>query len=394
MNSLIKILLSPILPFYILGGGGKGGEAAAAAIYAASNIFSWSEARRMPKLQAEANKEVLRLQKEQYDALVQDQRDILNAAIGTYMSNINDLLDGSDFEDAFDDVPEAAEYVPVDACCVQGSTIECNISHVQRADDLARDMNRRHEQNDLIHALAGDPRFLVTLDIQSQSINDLTRGNLPVGDVLEILTDNAEQSALTGRIGSSRRTTARDLGISKLRVQAAGRREFREATVWFNSAVSPLQRQMSTQMMMMSPQERIQLALHQSQLIQQSLQNKNNALAKKAPYLMAELQTKLQQIITQLQSKSSEALLQNTHLPNPALTVPAPTMNNYSQLVGGIGQALQYANSSHFFGAPPKSQDGYRGATASASTDNTGATTGPGRNDDRPYKANGSPFQL
>lgn len=389
MNALLNILLKPILPCFIFNGGGKSGEAAAAAIYASSNIFSWSEARQMPKRQAEANKEVLRLQKEQYDALQQGMRDILTAAINTYMANINDLLEGDDFEKAFDDVPEAAEYVPVDACCIQGSTIECNISHVERADVLAREMNRRHEQNDLIHALAGDPRFLVTLDIQSQSINDLTRGNLPVGDVVEVLTNNAEQAALTGRIGNARRTTARDLGISKLRAQAAGRREFRESTQWFNTAVSPLSRQMTTQMMMLSPSERVQLALTQSQLIQQSLQNKNNALAKKAPYLMAELQTKLQQIITQLQSKSSEALLQNTALPNPALTVPPPTMNNYSQLVGGIGQALQYANSSHFFGGPPKSQDGYRGATTGAAPDNTGATTGPGRTDERSDDDNG-----
>lgn len=380
---ILELLLYPIKPFYFFGGGGKAGEAAAAAIYALSNIYSWSEAKSMPKRQAEANKEVLRLQKEQYDALQKEMRDILTAAINTYMANINDLLDGDDFENAFDDVPEAAEYVPVDACCIQGSTIECNISHVERADDLARDMNRRHEQNDLIHALAGDPRFLVTLDIQSQSINDLTRGNLPVGDVVEVLTNTAEQASLTGRIGNTRRVTARDLGISKLRAQSAGRREFRESTQWFNTSVSPLSRQMSTQMMMLSPTERVQLALHQSQLIQQSLQNKNNALAKKAPYLMAELQTKIQQITTRLQSKSSEALLQNMHLPNPALTVPAPTMNNYSQLVGGIGQALQYANSSHFFGAPPKSQDGYRGSPVGATSDTTGATTGPGRTDER-----------
>jgi predicted RNase H-like nuclease (RuvC/YqgF family) len=335
------------------------GEAAGAALYVASNIYSWSEAKRMPDRQAEANKKVLALQKEQYDALSKQQRDILNAAINTYMSEVNSLLSGTDFEDAFPDVPEAAEYVPVDTCCVQGSTIECNISHTQRADDYVRYINRLHEQNDLTHALAGDPRFLVTLDIQSKSINDLSRGLLPVGDVVEVLGDNAEQASLVGRIGNTRKTTARDLGISKLRAMAAGRKEFREATTWFNTSVSSIQRQMSIQTMMLAPQERITLALHQSQLIQQSLQNKNNALAQKSPHLMAELQTKLQQIITKLQAKSSEALLVNTHLPNPALMVPAPSMSNVSGLVGGIGQAIKAAQQSHFFNDKNVTQEGY-----------------------------------
>lgn len=346
------------------------GQAIAAATYAASNVFSWSEARKMPERQADANRKVLALQKQHYDEITKKQRDLLNAAIDDYMSNINDLLDGGDFEAAYADVPQPAEYVPVDACCVQEATIECNIDKTDRADAYIQYVNRLHEQNDLKHALALDPRFLVTLDIQSKSIQDLTRGILPVGDVVEVLSDNAEQASLTGRIGATKRTTARDLGISKLRAQAAGRREFREATAWQNSAVSPLARQGDIQSMMMTPQQRLQLALHQSQLIQQSLQNKNNALAQKAPFLMAKLQTKIQQIITRLQNKSSEALLTNNFVPNYAATV-VPKMDNISQLVGGIGQAIQYANSSHFFGAPPQSQDGYRGqATESDPTDN------------------------
>jgi hypothetical protein len=345
-------------------GGGDVGQAAAAAAYVGSNVFSWSEARKMPERQAEANKKVLELQKKHYDAISKEQRTILNAAIDHYLNSIDTLLAGDDFELALPDAPEAAEYVPVDACCVQGSTIECNISNTGRADDYVRYVNRLHEQNDLRHMLAGDPRFLATLDIQSKSINDLTRGLLPVGDVVEVLGDNAEQASLTGRIGSSRRTTARDLGISKLRAMVAGRKEFRESAAWFNSAVSPIQRQLSIQTMMMSPQERIQLALHQSQLIQQSLQNKNNSLAQKAPYLLAELQTKIQRHITRLSQKANEAMLVNTHVPNYA-SIVIPKTDNISGLVGSIGQAVQYANSSHFYGPPPQSQDGYRGDPSS-----------------------------
>jgi hypothetical protein len=356
------------------------GSAASAALFVASNIYSWSEARKMPGRQADANRKVLELQKQQHDEITQNQRNILNSAIDQYFVSVETLLNDGTFENAFPDVPEAAEYVPVDACCLQLSTIECNIGATNRADDYVRYINRLHEQNDLAHALSMDPRFLVTLDIQSQSIQDLTRGILPVGDVIEIVGDAAEQASMYGRIGNTRKLVARDLGVSKLRAQAAGRKEFREATAWANTSVSPQARQGDIRSMMLSPQERVQLALHQSQLIQQSLQNKNNTLAQKEPYLMAKLQTKIQEYITRLQSKASEALLVNTHVPNFAATI-YPKMDNVSGLVGGIGQAVSNANVSHFFGGPSSSQDGYRGNNSTydvASTQRNASDRPPG----------------
>lgn len=336
------------------------GEAGAAALYVASNVFSWTQAIQMPKLQAEANKEVLRLQKEHYDAINAEQRRLLDDAINTYLNSTNGLLDGYDFEEALPDVPEAAEYVPVDVCCEQLATIECNISHTDRADAYISYVNRLHERNDFRHALAACPDFLVNLDIANKSIQDMMRGILPVGDVVEVMSDVAEQASLTGRIGSVKRTTARDLGISKLRIMTAGRKEFRESVAWANSAVSPLQRQHDLTEMMQKPGERIGYALMQAQLIQNSLQNKNNALAQKAPHLLAELQTRLQQQITVLQQMSSKALLMNTHVPNYAAVV-FPKLSNTAQLLGGIGSAIQNANSSWFFGAPSDAQEGYRG---------------------------------
>lgn len=351
--------------------GGSVGAAASAALYVASNIYSWSEAKRMPELQAEANKKVLELQDAQYDKISRNQRSIITDAISKYLDGINGMLQAQAFEDAFPEVPLAAEYIPVDACCIQSSTIECNISQTERAEAYISYVNRLHERNDLVHALSMDPRFLVTLDIQSQSIQDLTRGILPIGDVVEIVGDVAEQASIYGRIGNTRKTTARDLGISKLRAQTAGRKEFRETTAWANSAVSPQSRQGDIRSMMQTPQERIALALHQAQLIQQSLQNKNNALAQKEPYKMAELQTRIQRDITLLQSRTSKALLVNTHVPNYAATI-VPKMDNFSGLVGSIGQAVSNANTSHFFGGPPSSQDGYRGQAQSSGTGSSG----------------------
>lgn len=342
-------------------------EGASAALYVASNIYSWSEARKMPDRQAEANKKVLVLQKQQYDGISAEMRGILNIAIDTYLSEINTLLNGNDFEKAFPSIPQVAEFVPVDACCIQASTIACNVSNADSASNYVKYVNRLNEQNDLVHILSMDPRFLVTLDIQSKSIQDLARGILPIGDVVEILSDNAEMASLTGRIGNTRKTTARDLGISKLRAQAVGRKEFREATTWANSSVSPMQRQHEAGEMMQSVEQRINLALQQSQLIQQSLQNKNNALAQKEPYLLAELQTKIQNNITRLQAKSSEALLVNTHVPNFAATI-MPKVDNMSGLVGSIGDGIKAAQTSHYFGRTNEAQDGYSGSNNTGSS--------------------------
>lgn len=336
------------------------GEAVSAALYIASNVYSWSEARQMPKRQAEANKEVLRLQKEHYDAINAEQRALLDTAINNYLSGTDSLINGYDFEEALPDVPEAAEYVPVDVCCEQSATIECNISHTDRADAYISYVNRLNERNDLRHALSACPDFLVNLDIANKAIQDLMRGILPVGDVVEVMSDVAEQASLSGRIGSAKRTTARDLGISKLRAMAAGRKEFRDSVAWANTVVTPLQRQHDIADMMQKPGERIGYALAQAQLIQNSLQNKNNALAQKAPHLLAELQLKLQQQTTRLQQEASKALLMNVHVPNYA-SVVIPKLSNTAQLLGGIGSAIQNANSSWFFGPPNTSQEGYRG---------------------------------
>lgn len=341
-------------------GGGDVGMAAAAATYAASNIFSWSEAKRMPERQADANKEVLALQKQHYDNITKTQRNRTATAITNYMNSIDNLIETGRFEDALPDIPEAAEYVPVDACCMQGSTIECNISHIARAKAYVEYVNRQNEQDDLIHALSFDPGFLINLDIVNKSFQDMMRGMLDTSDVVEIVSDRAELSALQGRIGNSRKTTARDLGISKHRIKVAGREEFRRHHTFINSVVSPQGRRHEIGEMMQTPAARIQLALAQAQLIQNSLQNKNNALAQKAPYKLAKLQARITQTITKLQAKMSEALLTNNFVPNYA-SVVVPKTDNISGLVGGIGQAIQAASSSHFYGGPPEAQSGFSG---------------------------------
>lgn len=359
------------------------GDAALAATQFIANRESWEYAKDIPKEQAKANIKVLQLERDAQNAFINGGtytledggqsknipgiRPLLQDAISDYMDFMDKLIDGDladNFNEAFPDVPEAAEYVPVDVCCIQGSAVECNISHTARTDTWVRNVNRLHEQNDLIHLLSLCPDFLVNLDILNKSVQDLMRGILPVGDVVEVLTDNAEQAALSGRIGSTRKTTARDLGISKLRLQAAGRREMREHGAWLNTSVSPQQRQLSIKDMMLSPQDRVNWALAQAQLIQNSLQNKNNRLAQKEPYKMARIQLRMQKQITRLQQRATRALISNTSIPNYALTMPGPGPDpgmktaGLANLVGSIGSKIEPALKSWFFGGTPTSQDG------------------------------------
>ena len=314
-----------------------GDLAAAAAINAASTAASWVEALLVPGIQAAANILLMDHQKGQYDEIVDEQRQLIGIAVNNYTNCINSLL--PDYSDIFPDIVEAAEYVPIDACCIQRATIECNIATTDRADVYARNVSRLHEQGDIIRAIALDPRFLVNADLVSFTIQDLLRGKSSVGDVMEVMTNNAEMSALQGRIGNSRRTTARDLGLSKMRSQTAGRREFQTNLASLNRDVSPLTRSGDIRDMMQTPAQRIGLALTQAQLIQNSLQNKNNQLAQKDPYLMAELQTNLSSCITKLNYEANKATMVNQFTPNWA-SILQPQVN---AIAGAIGAAVSPA---------------------------------------------------
>lgn len=317
-------------------GGGDTGMIGAAGIYAASSAANWVQALLVPGVQAAANILLMEQQRSDYDDIVSDQRQLLGIAVTNYMTSINTLLSGSDFEDAFPDVPQAAEYVPIDACCIQRATIECNIATTDRAGVWAAGVNRLKEQDAIIRGIVFDPRFLVNMDMISFEITDMIRGKLPTGDVVEVLTDLAEMNALNGRIGNSRRRTARDLGISKLRMQAAGRREFREHHQFISQSIQPISDRAKIEDMMQTPQQRIALALTQAQLIQQSLQNLYNRNAQKDPYKLAELQMKMQQLTLKLQFEANKASLVNTFVPNyQALLAPL-----IKSVAGAIGDPV------------------------------------------------------
>lgn len=336
---------------------GDTGALGGAAIYAASNVFSWAKAVAIPGLQALANIKILDKQNDYYEKSLKTGRQQIDVAVTNYVNGVEGLL--PDYDAAFPDIPEAAEYIPPDPAWLQEDTVRNNYNNLCETDDYIQAVNRLHEQNDIIRAVAMDPRYLVNIDMQSIQIQDLLMGRLPIGDIVEILGDCAERAALTGRIGNTRKLVARDLGISKLRMQATGREELRQSMAMFNRDISPINRQMNLMSMARTPSENIALALTTSQLIQNSLQNKNNTLAQKDPVLMAKLQTRLERLVFKLQMEASKGSMTNTHVPNYAAILKPQIDAIFSKIGGDVGEGIPSASNNNFFGQPPQQAGSY-----------------------------------
>lgn len=312
----------------------KGG----AAILAAQNElnkFSWQNQLLVPGIQAAAQLILLNKQKQDFDDISQDQKNSISAAVNNYVSCIDALL--PQFANAFPDIPKCAQYVPVDVCDEQLQTILCNLRNARHSDRYIQELNRQHQQNSLIRAKFIVPMFEANTQLQAIQINDLLKGKLPMDEVIEVLTDTAEQACLTGRIGNVCKTTLRDLGISRLRAQALGRQELRQQMEMFNRDIAPVSQLVDAQSMMLSPQYRIGIALQQATDIQMSLQNCYNRDAQKPPHLFAELQAKMQRCVAKLTYEASKANMVNTFVPNyQAILNPF-----ISGLASGVGSMFQ-----------------------------------------------------
>jgi len=299
------------------------------------NKFSWVNQLLVPGLQAGAQLLIAKKQKEDYDDIYDSQKNAVTAAVDNYTGCINALL--PQFAAAYPDVPACAEYVPVDICDTQLQTILCNLKNAGATDEYVKEMNRQHHQNSLIRANYVVPLYTSNANFQAIQIQDLLNGKLPVDEVIEVLTDNAERACLQGRIGNSCRQTFRDLGVSRLRAQAQGRAEFREQLASTNRDVAPVSQQIDVQSMMFTPQQRLAFALQQTLYIQSSLQNCYNRDAQKPPHLFAELQAKLQHCVAKLTFEASKANMINTFVPNyQAILNPL-----VSGLASGAGSLFQ-----------------------------------------------------
>lgn len=335
--------------------GGDIGLTAAAVIQAASAAVSWGQALLVPGLQAAANILLMDKQLQQYNNITAQQRQLLGIAVNNFTGAWDSLLSSQDFENAFPDVPFAAEYVPQDVCCIQGATIECNISHLERAGVYVAASDELKRQEGFTLAIAFDPRFLANVDMISMQVAAMLRGQADVGDVVDIVADTAEASAMLGRIGGNRKMLARNLGISRRSLQAQGRREFREHHRMMTDVILPHGRRASIEDFMLSPANRVAYALAQAKEIQSSLQNLYNRNAQKDPYKMAELQAKIQKLTLKLQFEANKATLVNQFVPNYA----AVLQPQVRAVAAAIGDSIPSAASSFYYGPPGGQQGSY-----------------------------------
>ena len=336
-----------------------GDRTGAAVVYSASNVVSWLSQLLIPGLQAKANIKILEKQKDLYDDISNGQRADVDISISNYEACINNILPL--YKEAFPDVPGAAEYVPVDPCQERNNLIQCNTDSIPAGNQWAQCINRYHEQNDITRMIVMDPRYLVKSDLYSIQVQDLLRGRLPIGDLVEVTTDTAEAACFQGRIGACGHLLARNLGISRMRAQKSGREEMR-AEVGMHEVINPNSRKADIREMMETPVQRMSLALTQAQLIQNSLQNVLNQNAQKPPHRLGELKAKMERCVNRLQAEMSKASLVNSFVPNYAAVIQPQLNAITSAFMKGPQGTLDDQNSPHEGGSPGASAGASAGA--------------------------------
>lgn len=297
----------------------------------------------LPALQAAATIGILNHQHGLHEDIANKRIGLIDDSVSNWVTSMDALIGASFFSDAFGTVPEAAVYQPVVAGDVQFATIQENLQNTPGADRAMVAANRLNEQNDIARMVVFDPAWYQNMHRASIQIKDLMEGKLPIDSVVDVLTDNAEQAALNGRIGNTCKMTARDLGISRLQMQALGRLEMGRNIDRVHAA-SPQQRQVAIQDMFQTPQNRIGLALSQAQLIQNSLQNAHNLAAAGDPAALAKVQYEATKIQMKLGQEGQRGNLINQFVPDFA-SVLTPQVNSIvEKLHGGLANAEQTPN--------------------------------------------------
>lgn len=348
-----------------MGSGGKGaaGTVAAATIYTTGRsidtALSWVQSLAVLAAQGIILKSLLDRQKGHYDDITNRQIGLVDTALNNYTLDLhNNLL--PTFQAAFPDVPQAAQYVPVNTQAVVFDQMVENLANMSKTEEYTVRVNTLHRYNYIARLALLSPGFMQNITVAAYQIRDLLNGTMSTGDVVEIISDQAEQDALMGRIGATQKTTHRNLGISRMRAQAAGRRELAENVRMLNQDVSPINLETTIHEQMIDPKNRLALALTETERIQQSLQNVFNTAAQKPPYLLAQLQAKLSAIIAKLTYEANKGNMVNQFVPNYA-AVFGPMMQSFFGQFNRTGEAEKTPASKHQAGVHPGEQVGQGG---------------------------------
>ena len=276
-----------------------------AAAHTAASAASWVSRLALPAAEAAATLGLMQYKKNQFDDIEDRRIRFLDNAVSQFCVCMNEIR--ADIRNATDDIPEPAMYQPVSVFQEQWNTALENIEAMPAMAQYARDVSKNNRDSDLIRAVILNPSYYELSEITWSSIGDLMKGILPVGLTVETLTNSANTSITTGRLGRAHGQFRRNVGIIDYRIQKEARQEQRLERSSQNQDVSSLQRQGDVREMVVSPQERVGYALQQAQLLQNSLQNANNACARKPPALLQELQIELTKCQQQLQLEASKA---------------------------------------------------------------------------------------
>lgn len=303
--------------------------------YEAANEFSWGQQLLLPAIQAAANLLILEWQKRQYDDIEARRVGYVDAAVEEYCACMHALM--ADIKEAADEVPEPAHYQPFSPSGEQCDTVRDNLAAVPRTQEYVLTLNQNSQEADLARAVMLNPKYYQMNEITWCSIESLIKGELPIGLTVETLTRSAEDSVSNGRLGRACGNFRRNLGLVDYRVQRAGREEQRLERASQNQDISSLEKQGDIRDMMVKPEQRFGFALQQAQLIQNSMQNANNAYARKAPFLMQQVQVKLQKCTQQMQLLAGKAGLVNGYVPNYAAVLNTQIRDLSQGIVNGIG---------------------------------------------------------
>ncbi len=320
---------------------------ASAAIYTGgritTNALSWVQAGVVAGLFVAGAKYLTNEMLQHVNKQTRAEINMVELALMNYIEEMeNNLL--PKFREAYPDKPQAADYVPIVPGAELTRSFNERIAALTTGTNYTVAYNHMHRINFLARAQMLLPGFQTMLASIARQANQMIDGKLPVDDVGEILVDVAEAAALRGTIGNTHAMTMRRLGVSTLRAQLAGRQALKDGVDLANAMV-PIEGELSSRDLIISPENELNMALQQAQLIQQSLQARYNLAAQKAPYLMGELAARLQMIITRLQFDANKANMGTKFVPDYRGMMGQLTgglMNKVSEtFAGAFGDANQ-----------------------------------------------------
>lgn len=180
------------------------------------------------------------------------------------------------------DKPVAAEYKPIDFTAEQLASVQGNIHNLDAINQLDTANNTYVTGNDVRRASALIPGYKSMMQQLGADASPLLQGELPYDDVLGIVGNSTGRLGALNIAGTAGPATARDLGLSRLDAIGKGA-GLMQQMVQTAQTISPVERQMTPQMSMLSPSDRIRWGMEQNQIIQQSDQNRNNIEASVSP---------------------------------------------------------------------------------------------------------------